>query len=314
MEKIKQQQIYDMFKKAVVKNRLSHLYLFAGPKGSGKKELAFSIAAELLGHGYTEARLKAEGHINLMFIEPSGQNIKKEQIATLQSEFSKTSLTSGKRIYIIDEVDKLSTAAANGLLKFLEEPLSKDTIGFLLTDNQSIILPTIQSRSQIIYLKPRSEKELTQTLLDLGIEAHMATLLPYINKDKAVVLEMVESPQILVLVDILKSYNQALLKGESLWFLLESKMQPLKGDKVLLTYFLELLMVYYLDLLKSKTQEIISFGVFEADYSDITEKLSSDKILATLKELQEILLRLNYNINIEMALNQLVITLENIGR
>ena len=42
--------------------------------------------------------------------------------------------------------------------------------------------------------------------------------------------------------------------------------------------------------------------------------MSSDKILATLKELQEILLRLNYNINIEMALNQLVITLENIGR
>ena len=46
-------------------------------KGSGKKELAFSIAAYLFGGNYTEERLKREGHINLMFIEPAGQNIKK---------------------------------------------------------------------------------------------------------------------------------------------------------------------------------------------------------------------------------------------
>ncbi|PKK87658.1 MAG: hypothetical protein CVV63_00320 [Tenericutes bacterium HGW-Tenericutes-8] len=310
MEKIKQQPIFDMFKNAVKKDRLSHLYLFTGPKGSGKKELAFSIAAHLFGGTYTEARLKSEGHINLMFIEPAGQNIKKEQIAALQSEFSKTSLQSGKRIYIIDEVDKLSTAAANGLLKFLEEPLSKDTIGFLLSDNPNVVLPTIQSRSQIIYLKPRSEKNLTKELIEQGIDPYLATCLPYINKDKAVVLNMAEDQQIHALIDIFKSYHQALLEQASLWFLMESKMQPLKENKVLLTYFLELLMVYYLDLLKSKTHEIISFSMFKDDYEVVTLNMSLEKILSSLKEIQEILFRLNYNINIEMALIQLVISLE----
>ncbi|MDY0346088.1 MAG: AAA family ATPase [Acholeplasma sp.] len=310
MEKIKQQPILDMFKNAVKKDRLSHLYLFTGPKGSGKKELAFSIAAYLFGGNYTEERLKREGHINLMFIEPAGQNIKKEQIAALQNEFSKTSLQSGKRIYIIDEVDKLSTAAANGLLKFLEEPLSKDTIGFLLSDNPNVVLPTIQSRSQIIYLKPRSEKDLTNELIELGIDPYLATCLPFINKDKAVVLTMSEDPQIHYLVDLFKSYHQTLLDQASLWFLMESKMQPLKENKVLLTYFLELIMVYYLDLLKSKTHEIISFNMFKDDYEVLTENMSLEKILSSLKEIQEILFRLNYNINIEMALIQLVISLE----
>lgn len=163
MPDIKQQVILNQFKKAIVKDRLSHLYLFTGPKGSGKKELAYEIAnALLLKKPEGAQQLKESGHVNLMYIEPSGQNIKKEQIADLQSEFSKTSLTAGARVYIIDEVDKLSTAAANGLLKFLEEPLSKQTIGFLLSDNPEQVLPTIQSRSQIIFLKPRSEHELTE--------------------------------------------------------------------------------------------------------------------------------------------------------
>jgi DNA polymerase-3 subunit delta' len=310
MEKIKQQTILDMFKKAVNKDRLSHLYLFTGPKGSGKKELAFSIAAFLFKEGYTKEKLETEGHINLMFIEPSGQNIKKEQIASLQNEFSKTSLTSGKRIYIIDEVDKLSTAAANGLLKFLEEPLSKETIGILLTDNQDVVLPTIQSRSQIIYLKPRSEKDLTEELIQDGIDPLMAECLPYLNKDKEVVSAMALNDQIYFVVDSLKGYHQALLKKDSLWFLLEPKLQTFRSEKQLLVYFLELLMVYYLDILKSKTDEVIAFNTFKEDYSILCDNMSLEKISNSLKQIQEILYRLNYNINIEMAFIQLVLSLE----
>jgi DNA polymerase III subunit delta' len=308
---IKQQPIYDMFKNAVNKDRLSHLYLFAGPKGSGKKELAFAIASYLFGQGYTEEKLKSEGHINLMFIEPAGQNIKKEQIALLQSEFSKTSLAKGKRIYIIDEVDKLSTAAANGLLKFLEEPLSKDTMGILLTDNHDVILPTILSRSQVILLKPRSESALSLELLNAGIDPYMAEMLPYLNKDKRVVLDMANDQNIIYLIDLVKQYHKTVLSGESIWFLMESNMQPLKENKPLLKQFLELLMVYYLDILKSKTNEIIAYNVFKDDYEQISETMNFEIVLDLLQEIQTFLYRLNYNINIEMALIKFVMTLEN---
>ena len=311
MPNIKQQVILDQFKKAILKDRLSHLYLFTGPKGSGKKELAYEIAnALLLKKPEGAQQLKESGHVNLMYIEPSGQNIKKEQIADLQSEFSKTSLTAGARVYIIDEVDKLSTAAANGLLKFLEEPLSKQTIGFLLSDNPEQVLPTIQSRSQIIFLKPRSEHELTEELKSEGIDPYLAEFLPYLNKDKRVVLELAKSDQMVELSNAIKNYHKTLLKKEPLWLLFETKMGIIRTDKTTLIQFLELLMIYYLDLLKTKNKEIIAFDVFAEDYEAIANRLSLEDILRHLKQIQTILYRLNYNINIEMALTQLVLDLE----
>lgn len=311
MPKIKQQAILDQFKRAIAKDRLSHLYLFTGPKGSGKKELAFEIANALLLNKIDGAELlKTNGHVNLMFIEPAGQNIKKEQIADLQSEFSKTSLTKGARVYIIDEVDKLSTAAANGLLKFLEEPLSKQTVGFLLSDNPELVLPTIQSRSQIIFLKPRSEHELTLELKDAGVDPYLAEFLPYLNKDRAIVMEMAKKDDVIELINCVKNYHKTLLKKEPLWLLFETKMSIIRSDKAVLIQFLELIMIYYLDLLKTKNQEIIAFDVFNEEYETIASMLSMEDILKHLKQIQTILYRLNYNINIEMALTQLVLDLE----
>lgn len=311
MPKIKQQAILDQFKRAITKDRLSHLYLFTGPKGSGKKELAFEIANALLLNKPEGAELlKTNGHVNLMFIEPAGQNIKKEQIADLQSEFSKTSLTKGARVYIIDEVDKLSTAAANGLLKFLEEPLSKQTVGFLLSDNPELVLPTIQSRSQIIFLKPRSEHELTLELKEAGIDPYLAEFLPYLNKDRAIVMEMAKKDDVIELINCVKNYHKTLLKKEPLWLLFETKMSIIRSDKTVLIQFLELIMIYYLDLLKTKNQEIIAFDVFSEEYETIANMLTMEDILKHLKQIQTILYRLNYNINIEMALTQLVLDLE----
>ena len=311
MPKIKQQAILDQFKRAIAKDRLSHLYLFTGPKGSGKKELAFEIANALLLNKIDGAELlKTNGHVNLMFIEPAGQNIKKEQIADLQSEFSKTSLTKGERVYIIDEVDKLSTAAANGLLKFLEEPLSKQTVGFLLSDNPELVLPTIQSRSQIIFLKPRSEHELTLELKDAGVDPYLAEFLPYLNKDRAIVMEMAKKDDVIELINCVKNYHKTLLKKEPLWLLFETKMSIIRSDKAVLIQFLELIMIYYLDLLKTKNQEIIAFDVFNEEYETIASMLTMEDILKHLKQIQTILYRLNYNINIEMALTQLVLDLE----
>ncbi|MDG0888612.1 AAA family ATPase [Paracholeplasma manati] len=311
MPKIKQQAILDQFKRAIAKDRLSHLYLFTGPKGSGKKELAFEIANALLLNKTDGAELlKTNGHVNLMFIEPAGQNIKKEQIADLQSEFSKTSLTKGARVYIIDEVDKLSTAAANGLLKFLEEPLSKQTVGFLLSDNPELVLPTIQSRSQIIFLKPRSEHELTLELKEAGVDPYLAEFLPYLNKDRAIVMEMAKKDDVIELINCVKNYHKTLLKKEPLWLLFETKMSIIRSDKTVLIQFLELIMIYYLDLLKTKNQEIIAFDVFSEEYETIAGMLTMEDILKHLKQIQTLLYRLNYNINIEMALTQLVLDLE----
>ncbi|CCV65293.1 DNA polymerase III, delta prime subunit [Paracholeplasma brassicae] len=314
MTKIERQaKIIHMFENAIKKNRLSHLYLFAGPKGSGKKDLAYEIAARLLNdhyHADMKTQLMTNGHINLMFIEPSGQNIKKEQIAQLQTEFSKTSLTDGSRIYMIDEVDKLSTSAANGLLKFLEEPLSKKTIGFLLTDNPDQVINTIISRSQVIYLKPRSEKELTEILLEEGYDPFISSFLPYLNKDMVVAKKMAEDPNALAMLSLIKVFHETLLKDEPLWFMADERFDLIRYDRTLMMQFSNLLMIYYLDFIKAYNGDLFSFEFLKNDYDNIIKTTTYEKISENLKQIQTFLHRLNYNISIDMAFSQLILDLQ----
>ena len=101
-----------------------------------------------------------------------------------------------------------------------------------------------------------------------------------------------------------------MLHEEPFWLLFETKMSIIRSDKAVLIQFLELIMIYYLDLLKTKNQEIIAFDVFNEEYETIASMLTMEDILKHLKQIQTILYRLNYNINIEMALTQLVLDLQ----
>src|SRR5699024_1865868 len=84
---------------------------------------------------------------------PEGNSIKNDQIKELRKEFSFTGFESSRKVYIIASADTLTVNAANRILKFLEEP-DTQTTALLLTENVQGILPTIQSRCQIIDLQP----------------------------------------------------------------------------------------------------------------------------------------------------------------
>ncbi|HBY65460.1 MAG TPA: DNA polymerase III subunit delta', partial [Acholeplasmataceae bacterium] len=112
---------YYFFKQTILKQRLAHLYLISGPKGSGKAELVENVSYLILNQNKPENQhlkemIKQNIVPNMMIIEPDGLTIKKEQILALQKEFSKTALVSGSRIYIIKNIEKIGTGAANSLL------------------------------------------------------------------------------------------------------------------------------------------------------------------------------------------------------
>lgn len=85
---------------------------------------------------------------SIKFIEPIGQTIKKEQILNMKKSFNSNSLVTKYNIYIIKHAEKLNSASANVLLKFLEEP-STDTLAFFVLNNKKNIIPTIKSRCQV---------------------------------------------------------------------------------------------------------------------------------------------------------------------
>ena len=79
---------------------------------------------------------------------------KKNRCLTLIFNMTKKGYEAGRKIYIISRADRMNVAAANTLLKFLEEP-EGDVTAILLTDSYQSILPTIQSRCQrIIFSSP----------------------------------------------------------------------------------------------------------------------------------------------------------------
>lgn len=96
--------------------------------------------------------IDSNNYPDLYVIKPDGQTIKKNQMMLLQKEYSNKSLLDNKRIYIIENADKLNSSSANTILKFLEEP-EDDIIAILITSNRYQVLETILSRCQILSLK-----------------------------------------------------------------------------------------------------------------------------------------------------------------
>ncbi|MCY9669244.1 DNA polymerase-3 subunit delta' [Paenibacillus sp. V4I3] len=162
-------------------DKLSHAYIFSGPVGTGRSEMAIALAKAIYcQHGTDEAcgeclecrKVEHRNHPDLHMVTPDGASIKIEQIRELQKEFAYRATASGTKIYILYHADKMTVQAANSLLKFLEEPTSR-VVAILITENGNALLPTIQSRAQWINFTPMPREQMVLTLLQ---EGHPASL------------------------------------------------------------------------------------------------------------------------------------------
>jgi DNA polymerase-3 subunit delta' len=161
----------DAFQKALVHKRWPSAILFSGTQGIGKKRLALGMAQVLLCEKTNEnfmacgscgscKRVESKQHESLLFIEPHSAPIKIEQSRDILSFFQLKSWSKAN-VVILDEVDMLTTQAANALLKIIEEPPDNSYI-FLITHSITSILSTIKSRTQIWHFKPLNPSELSQ--------------------------------------------------------------------------------------------------------------------------------------------------------
>ena len=144
--------------------RLGHGWLLAGPRGVGKINLALVAARRLLeGSGGDAAALQAgeaatamlrrhepaDRHPDLhwVFPEPKRNTLTVEQIRDATQALSLTSLTASAKVLVLEPADAMTTAAANALLKTLEEP-SADTYLLLISHQPGRLPATIRSRCQ----------------------------------------------------------------------------------------------------------------------------------------------------------------------
>jgi DNA polymerase-3 subunit delta' len=307
---------YHFFKQTIQKNRLAHLYLIVGPKGSGKAQLVDDVAYLILNQGRPESphlklQIKERKIQNMIVIEPEGLSIKKEQILALQSEFFKTALVSGPRIYVIKGIEKISPAAANSLLKFMEEPASTSVFGFLLSEDKDSVLRTIQSRSQIITLKSMDEDDLEQELLKLGVDEKVATLAPYLTKNIEEATLLAENPNFIELIGLIEEMVTLWDKKEiSFPIHFAAKTGFLLQDREFFMDFLELVLLYFLDLVHYRAHQPITYKFLREFIQVQSDRMQVKEVNDLIESIQTVLHQQSYNINLDLALDHLFYTLE----
>lgn len=157
-EIIGQDHITKTLAKAIETDRISHAYIFTGPRGVGKTSVARILAHSINDLPYTDDNhpidiIEMDAASNTG-IEDMRDLIEKAYIAPTSAKY---------KVYIIDEVHMLSKNAFNGLLKTLEEPPKH--VVFILATTESHKLPlTIISRAQRFQFKPVDFKTLVEHL------------------------------------------------------------------------------------------------------------------------------------------------------
>ncbi len=147
-EIVGQEHITETLDKALKSGRISHAYLFTGPRGVGKTSIARILAHEINGLPYSDDSL----HIDIIEIDAASNN-GVEDIRDLREKAAVAPTSAKYKVYIIDEVHMLSKPAFNALLKTLEEPPAH--IVFILATTDAHKLPaTIVSRTQRYTFKP----------------------------------------------------------------------------------------------------------------------------------------------------------------
>ena len=167
---IGQPKVREFLRSCVSSDRVSHAYLFCGPAGSNKTQAAYAFARAILCEGDPCAdcegctsqacrHIVRKAHPDVHYLAPEGaQGYVVDQIRDVMADTLLAPIQAKRKVYIIDRVDLLGTAAANAFLKTLEEPPS-DVVLILLGRMRESVLPTIVSRCQVVPFRhiPASE-------------------------------------------------------------------------------------------------------------------------------------------------------------
>lgn len=324
----KQPIIYRTFVRALESNHLSHAYLISGNPGTPLLEVAKYLAKSILcdtpnplacDDCLTCIRVDDENYPDLVVLDGSKNNIKKEQVKNIESRFDKSALEiKGIMIYIIHLVENMGSAATNSILKFLEEP-EDNVYAFLTTNNENNVLPTIISRCQLMRLKPVDRRGVIQEAVDLNIPKEDAELLSYFYNDAELIFDILNKGEnkgkaenyldakeaFLEFLECLKKED----KREAIYFAQTSIIPLLKAKesdkaKESARFFLDMLVEGFEDMLNIKQGK----SPFLESYATILQELSQslNDIDGSLLEILKDRNLINLNVNTSLLIDHLV--------
>lgn len=317
------EDVKDHLQNAISMNKISHAYIISGEKDAGKMMLAEAFAATLLcqeggrdacGKCHSCHQAAGRNHPDIIFVSHEKPNV--ISVDDVRHQINDSVMikpyASEKKIYIVDEAEKMNLQAQNALLKTIEEPPAYVVI-LLLTTNAEGFLPTILSRCITLHLKPASEDQIEKLLMRdyhvVDYQARMCSAFAQGNVGKAIRLASSEEfremkSSVLHMVKDVPGMNIADL---------QDAVKELEGYKAQIEEYLDLLTLWYRDVLLYKATDDFSQLIFRDENSGIrdqAQKLSYHRIDEILKEISAVRNRLHANVNYELTMELLLMKIK----
>ena len=198
-------KIKELLKNSIENQKTSHSYLFIGIEGIGKKMIAMEFAKAILcideknkccNKCKSCIEFDSNNNPDFKIIEPDGNSIKIEQIREMQNKIIEKPIISSKKVYVINDSDKMTKEAQNCLLKTLEEPPEFATI-ILIGSNESTYLSTIKSRCMILHFEKISNSELKEILINkFNLKIDNEMLLKFSQGSISKAIDIIENKEI----------------------------------------------------------------------------------------------------------------------
>ncbi len=297
-EVVGQKVVVNIIQNAIKNNRVSHAYLFAGPRGVGKTTVARILAKALNCEKGPSVEPCNECSICRKITEGSSFDVLEidgasnrgvDEVRALKERVNLTPVEGRYKVYIIDEVHMLTVEAFNALLKTLEEP--PPHVIFILATTEPHKLPlTIRSRCQFLAFKPLEPSDMVPKLREVveseGVSVEERVLLEIARRadgsmrDALSLLEqLLTLGENITLESLEKSFgivsNTEVREKVSLirmgkWDELFSWLRSLKDRGVMVPYlfedFAEVFRKIWLFLLSPKASEVLDLSSEEANF------------------------------------------------
>ena len=308
---------------AVENNRVSHAYILNGERGSGKKMLANLFAMTLLcetgdnepcGKCHSCKQAVSGNHPDIIWVTHEKPNsISVDDIRTQVNNTVDIKPYQGPyKVYIIPQADMMTPQAQNAILKTIEEPPSY-AVFLLLTENAETLLPTINSRCVMLKLRNIKDtlikKYLMENLEIPDYKADMCTAFAQGNMGRAIMLansdhfnEIREEA-----VQLLKHISEMELNE------IVAAVKNISVYKLEITDYLDIIMIWYRDVLLYKATKEIDKVVFKDQLQSIKEqarKSSYEGIELILESLEKAKARLKANVNFDLVMELLFLTIK----
>lgn len=310
LEKYKDEQpiLYNLLSNAIKNDKLSHAYLFETNNNSNSLDIIYSFVKEIMcprdnitcDKCSICSRIDNGNYLELKVINPDGLQIKKEQMSELQEEFSKVSLEANRKVYIINECEKMNLQASNSILKFLEEPIDNIT-AILVTNNINKVLKTIVSRCQVISLNKNNYSKYESSL------ENIASILTNSSSEKDKFLNDEKTKKLYdSVVSFIDFYEDN--KRDTIVYVKKMWNDNFK-ERQENVFAIDIMINFYYDVLKYKVNGQVSIFVNEIELIKKVSFNELDDISFRLELLIEIKKLISNNLNMNLLIDYMIIKL-----